>query len=464
MHSYTQLLTSFSWEKTREHTEKNKQLFVSSGCFPTFHNLLLTLCNNEKLYFSLEFLEARWFQKKTHLFNSYSSLIDMLLVFKISDVKSVSSGVGGNSSQVTAAAAAKDLKEQRQIYMRQVSAHLAEFCTLRLKCICIYESISKFPMSASTEECIYPLCAEISSLMTDVSAKLQDTLYEGIKANLQDELGLLHSLLEGSLSISQWKFVPATYNLQHCHSILSKWKPIFTNRYRHSGGFRVNLLFGFGIEKNSNPTLALYNWFVKFYQMLNSKATFYFYESFSSSLSPDELKSVLPKMSYDYVTKTMNFLKKNDGNYLRLYINREAVAGGIRHGYTLQSADARTCEETSSLERDKLPLSSVDGEGTNKQQFSLVLHLPRQSVFEDTDDLIHDFLAKVSNNDSNDQKYQSFPLNDSKTTIFCGVVDNTMSVVYSMRGIRSEKDAQVQPHFNDLISRLKMKRVILTGR
>ena len=71
----------------------------------------MTLCNNEKLYFSLEFLEARWFQKKTHLFNSYSSLIDMLLVFKISDVKSVSSGVGGNSSQVTAAAAAKDLKE-----------------------------------------------------------------------------------------------------------------------------------------------------------------------------------------------------------------------------------------------------------------------------------------------------------------------------------------------------------------
>ena len=70
---------------------------------------------------------------------------------------------------------------------------------------------------------------------------------------------------------------PPHHDLLYEHS-LSKWKPIFTNRYRHSGGFRVNLLFGFGIEKNSNPTLALYNWFVKFYQMLNSKATFYFYE------------------------------------------------------------------------------------------------------------------------------------------------------------------------------------------
>ena len=46
------------------------------------------------------------------------------------------------------------------------------------------------------------------------------------------------------------------------------------------------------------------------------------------------MKQVLSKMSFDFVNQANLFLRKCDGNYLRLYLRVEKDFSKVSHGYT----------------------------------------------------------------------------------------------------------------------------------
>jgi len=408
-HGYLSFLGAFSWDKAREITEKNKIIITSYS--PQFFNLLLTLCQNEKVYYSLEFLEQKWFLKRDQLRSSYSQLQINFLSAKLTEPSTTSDNGTDN-----------------------ISKHLANFCLLRSKCISIYQNLSKASMSASYDRS----CSSVESLLDEISECLQGAFFDSLKINMLDELRALFALLRASFYISIWDFVRSTYNLQKAYSIIAKWKPVFSGK--NSGTFRSSL-FGFG-EKVSNPTSALYNWFEKMYKFLNSKSTFYFYESFSQSLTNDEMKQVLSKMSFDFVNQANLFLRKCDGNYLRLYLRVEKDFSKVSHGYTT--------------------LKFVENfNETSEKNFAVVLSLPQIYTSECHD---IDLLRKAYSTKSL-RFNEKLVLNlNKKSTIFCVLVDNYMSLVISMKGNRSEKETSIQSYLNDTLQKLRPRRVAFNSR
>ena len=60
-------------------------------------------------------------------------------------------------------------------------------------------------------------------------------------------------------------------------------------------------------------------------------------QSYSQSLSLEELRHVCGKTSYDFAGRATSFLKKHDGEYVQLYLTRNKRDGPIRHGYQFPS-------------------------------------------------------------------------------------------------------------------------------
>ncbi|XP_076806486.1 KICSTOR subunit 2-like isoform X1 [Clavelina lepadiformis] len=412
--TYFHHLGTFAWDKAKEFSEKEKQDFLPNP----FQIALTSLAHQEKLYYSLAFLEQKsWFGRRDSHRIAYLGLEASL--------RNIQQKENRDSDQ-------QHQQDSASTTMSAICVQLADFCSIRLSCIALYGQILKTLPSGSLDE----ICSEINKII-EVSMKLSSELINPLQESLHDELNAVLSLLQSSQAISSWEYVNAVHNIQDVASTIAKWKPILAKNQGSSLTFRSGF-FGFGEKSSSNPTSALCNWMEKFFNFLISKFTFYFYENLSNTTSSEEMKSALSKLSFDFVSKSLNLVKKYDAKNISLVMDTRDLFIGPTHGFTF----------TDPTDNPSL-INPV-------QDFTALLSLPQSSS---GDTFLFKSVLWTRMDELQPDKLLCNLSEDKKSTFFLTQIENKIYLVVTFNGQRSEKDAHLLSYFNEALQNLKLKRI-----
>nr|XP_002131897.1 KICSTOR complex protein C12orf66 homolog [Ciona intestinalis] len=413
-HNYFGNLGGFMCDKAKEFAEKEKLPFLPSN----LQVALVNLAQHEKVYFSLTFLEQKsWFARRDSLKNSYSILQSLFLSIVKQEHKVSTSG---------------DFETDGELPENLVSTvcfQLSEFCSARLECISLYIQMFKTALAPPLDT----LCEEVKLLLESYPQKFPHDCLRNIQTCISDELTALLALLQARQDIFKWNYTGAIYNLDDAHEVLLKWKP---QAMKHQGSSFRGSFFGFG-EKLSNPTSGLYVWMEKFFQTLKSQFTFYFYEVLCNTGSSDEMKQMLSKTSYDFVSKALLHIKRNDFSHLFLILNtREQSTTALKYGYPLPDLNDQTCV----------------------QNYRIMLTLPHTS----NDHVTHiQYLLQNKTDELNLEKVVSHTSSEDNKTFFCAQIDHKIFIIIVCNGLRGDKDSNVTLYLNEVLNQLKLRKIAL---
>lgn len=356
----------------------------------------------EKNYFSLIFLEQKWFGRRDPLKNTYAALEADLRNSSKQQTK-LQTGEGGQATSAI---------------QTTVGDQLANFCLCRIDCIEVYESCLRSSVSFQDIE------AAIAELLQKHDMKFAHPVLKAISSAIASEMKTFQLLLNSSTLISERKFFSSLMQLHTIHRTLVSWQPLLNKEQSHTYSFRTGL-FGFGEKHATSSVSALYDWMDKFYQSLVSKFSFYFFSQLSKQGKPEEMKAVLAKTSYDYVTKCQAFCKKIDPSHVLLVSELDEPSMFSQES----SMDPRTCFEVPSpcpgyifLEVSLFMKSKADEITAEK----VVYHYSREI----------------------------------DCSFYAAQTDPGVTLVIVAIGRKSEKDSYILNFANDVIGRTKPKRIL----
>ncbi|XP_039260898.2 KICSTOR subunit 2-like [Styela clava] len=277
--AYFNFISTVACDKAKELVEKEKD----KAPIP-LQSALVLLAQCEKSYYSLAFLEQKWFGRRDPLKNTYLTLqTELQTVLKQMD------------------------KTDKSVTVSTCEG-LVNFCSCRVDCIELYETALRNIPNKDLEKLI-------SDLIQKHESKLQYHTLKSILDSFMSEFETFRQLVGASLLIAEWNFFTSLIELHKIHQTLAVWQPLLSKDQHHT--LRPGL-FGFGERHSTSPVSALYQWMAKYFQSLVSKFSFYFYYSLNFQGQGDEMKIFLSKTSYDYVAKALNFCKKLDSTYVLL--------------------------------------------------------------------------------------------------------------------------------------------------
>lgn len=396
--TYFSHISSVACDKAKEHVEKRKNIDPA-----VLQTGLVQFAFCEKSYYSLVFMEQRWFGRKDPLKSAYLSLRN--------ELNSLTKIIENGSSEG---------KFDAKLCI-DVAENLSLFCSCRIDCIELYESATR---TAAFEE----LDTAISNLLDKLKSTQDCAPMKPITDSFVSEFETFKKLIRSSLLISEWNFFDSLIELHKIHRTLAVWQPLLSKEQHHTYSFRPGLL-GFGERRSSSPVSAIYQWMARYFQELVSKFSFYFYGTLYKMGFTDDMKTFLSKSSYDYVSKIMNFCKKLDSCYVLL-----CAIGN---------------ENTSIL---------VDV--ANKMTHARVLELPCNIPVSLQSNL--DIFLYNKSEDITIEKIAYLYDKGLNYSFYALQTDPGMIFVIAILGKRSEKDSYITNFLNETAARLHSKRVFST--
>uniref|UniRef100_H2ZHV7 Uncharacterized protein n=1 Tax=Ciona savignyi TaxID=51511 RepID=H2ZHV7_CIOSA len=319
---------------------------------------------------------------------------------------------------------------EQESLISAICLQLSDFCAARLECLSLYIQMYKSTLSSP----LHTLCSEVEVLLESYPAKISHDCLKRIQDCVTEELTVLLALLQAGQKISEWNYTGALYDMDEAHEVLVRWKPLVMN---HQGSTFRGSFFSFG-EKSSTPASGLYLWMEKFFQTLKSRFTFYFYEALSTSGSADELKQILSRVKYDFVTKSMSHIKRNDFQQLLLVLDTKGNDMPPQVGYSFPTLS------------DSPPTASSAGD------YSVVLNLPPACNVQPVFSLINDKMDELKQ-----EKIVYYSSVETSKTYFCAQADQKIFIVLVCGGYRNEKDSNLIVYFNEVLNNLKLKKIAL---
>lgn len=397
--AYFSHISSVACDKAKEQVEKRGKNTEPSS----LQNALVQFALCEKSYYSLVFMEQRWFGRKDPLKSSYLSLRNDLV--GLLRTLENSSGDGKYDAKLCI----------------DVVENVSLFCSCRIDCIELYESATR---SAAFEE----LDTSIANLLDKAKPAQGFAPMKPFTDSFLSEFETFKKLIKSSLLISEWNFFDSLIELHKIHRTLAGWQPLLSKEQHHTYSFRPGL-FGLGERRSSSPVSAIYQWMARYFQELVSKFSFYFYGTLFKMGFTDDMKSFLSKSSYDYVSKIFNFCKKLDSCYVLL-----CAIGN---------------ENTSVL---------VDV--TNKMTHARVLELPSNIPVSLQSNL--DIFLYNKSEDITIEKIAYLYDKGLNYSFYALQTDPGMIFVIAILGKKSEKDSYITNFLNETAARLHSKRVFST--
>lgn len=393
---FFKLIANVTCDKAKEHAEKGK-----IGALPSaVQSALIHFSQCEKNYFSLAFLEQKWFGRKDPLKNAYLTLhCDLKTIAKLE-----SRSAEGTGQALVGTG-----------YVIPVCENLANFCLARADCVDLYELCLR---SISMKE----LAKSLNEITQKHIDKFQHPLFQAIHDSFVTEFETFKCLVSTSVLISEYSYFSSLISLHKIHRTLQTWQPLVTKDSHHSYSFRSGI-FGFG-EKHSLSVSALYQWMIKYYQSLVSKFSFYFYKLLSSQTKPEEIKALLSKTNYDYISRTLLFCKKTDPAYV-----------------LLASASNELGEKPD------------DAPG-----YKAVLELPG-SISEQLHWSVINMLLRDRADDLSSEKIVHFHDKSQDFTYYIAHADLGIALVVVVSGTRKEKDSYIVGYINEIVTNTRPKRV-----
>lgn len=398
--AYFSHISSVACDKAKEQVEKRKN--TESAAFQA-GLVQFALC--EKSYYSLVFMEQRWFGlgRRDPLKNGYLSLRNELLTL----IESLENGPSkGNFDD--------------KLYI-DVAENLSLFCSCRIDCIELYESATG---SAALEE----LDTSISNLLVRIQPSQDFSPMKPITNSLISEFETFKKLIRSSLLISEWNFFESLIELHKIHRTLAVWQPLLSKEQHHTYSFRGGF-WGIGEKRSSSPVSAIYQWMARYFQEMVSKFSFYFYGKLHKMGFTDDMKTLLSKSSYDYVSKIFTFCKKLDSCYVLL-----CAIGNENTSILVDVANKMTHARV--LE---LPCNIPTSVQSNLDIF----------LYNKSEDITMEKIAYLYDKGLN---YSFYALQTDPGMIF----------VIAILGKKSEKDSYITNFLNETAARLHSKKVFST--
>ncbi|KAE8615431.1 hypothetical protein XENTR_v10008516 [Xenopus tropicalis] len=312
LHTFFSHLGNFSYDKAKDHVEKEKEGNKSAGAsWSLMLAALAHLAAAEKAYHSMSFLGQKpggqsFFSRKDSIRTNYTSLYNELK-------KVVTTGrnaVGGT---------APHLEE----LLSHLSEQLCYFVQAHMEIADFYEKM--YTLSSQKFINSEELVSILEAILKKYSSRFHHPILSPLESGFQLEVDVLTHLLKAQSLIYEWKFLPALVNLHNAHTKLQTWGQIFEKQKETK-----KHLFGGQSQKVAQPPY-LFLWLMKFKNLLLAKFSFYFHEALSRQTS--EMKALTAKTNPDYFGKISSFIRKYDAVNVSLIYDTRGSENFQGHGY-----------------------------------------------------------------------------------------------------------------------------------
>ena len=418
LESFFCTLANFHFDRAKEFAEKEKEMFKPEpGTLWT--NLLSCLIQFpciEKGYFMMLFVERRLLRRET---------IKPLYLALLSDLK----------KQIAVEGSLENNLHGIEAISFDLSKQLIQFIRARICMIEFYELLVKSSCSHGKDK--KSISKSILDIVTEFNKEFHHPILDPLKTSFTSEADVVHNLMRLEIQLAEWDFFESFLLLRECQSKLNSWIAISPTLDPREQLFSSK---GFFRKKNIEVPF-LYEWLYRFYDHLISKFAFYFCTTLSTHIPPLEMKTLLSRISIDFISKLSAFQKKSDAASVSLVLESSKKASNFSgHGYHLSS--------------------TIRSQPTGMNSYPSVVNIPDVSPIEHWPNIIsiiNDHSIELSVTDKIVYFY------DSKlaSSYFLIKVDLFMTIVVIYSTKKKERDSYITSTLIEIRSQLDLDKLYL---
>jgi hypothetical protein len=279
LHTYFTHLSQISYDKAKEHVEKEKEAYKSTqlSVWGTFLHFLQQLILTEKSYIELGFLQTKnksFLRKDNSLRSHYEALRSDLR--KLED---------------NCKAAVLDRRVQHYCQ------NIYQFLNARVNMIDLYERI--YTMGLNNQFMYSDMLKYIQNLIEKHSLDFTDISLTPAKAAFGLEVEILEQLFRALTELQRLQFLPSLALIHGAHTRLTLWESKIPNRENWKISFLKN-----------NPLPALFQWLQKLKGSVLSKFSLYFHDTLAQQTTPNDMRHLCAKLHHDHYQKMVSFYRK----------------------------------------------------------------------------------------------------------------------------------------------------------
>lgn len=422
LESFFRLISQFSHEKARDLADKEKDnhkaMFASS--WGLFVISLTQFSMAEKAYMSLGFLEHKGFfsRSKDTLRSVYQSLA--LEFHKVEEnVRS--------EDQLAHFGLPHPSVEFEQL-IAHLCGQLVQFVLARQRTMEFYEQVS----TMGTYKLInyQDLMMVISEIMQTNNRNFHHPLLSHLKSSFIYECEIISHLLQCQILMTELQFLPSLLQLHHAHSKLASWGASAQQAKEVKKST-------FGGSSKHAPLPALYNWLLKYKQVLLSKFSLYFYDLLQKQTHQSEIKTICSKLSDDFINRIITFQRKSDATHVSLVLDTQGIQQRCKgSGYHFPK---KYTEEPKGL--DSFP--------------AIFSYPPDRQVQNHWPNIV----MLINNRGSDNDKVTCIYDKTAQSTYFMTQVDLRITFVIIFECKKSEKDTYINNFMGDMRTNLNCARL-----
>ncbi|XP_065647503.1 KICSTOR subunit 2 [Hydra vulgaris] len=409
-------LANFHFDQARESIEREKEesKHEPETLYTNLLSCLIPLPNIEKGYFMMLFVERRLLRRET-IKPLYLNLLSDLKKHVCVDNEDALHGIDAISF---------DLSKQ-----------LVQFINARICMIDFYESLVRTSWSHTKDRKLISIA--ISEIISKFNKEFHHPMLDPLKISFTTEVDVVQCLMRLEIQLAEWDFFESFLLLRECHSKINSWFVVST-----TSDLREQLFFNKNFFRKKNVELPfLYEWLNRFYELLISKFAFYFHTTLSSHILQQEKKTLLSRLSVDYVTKLTDFQKKSGAFCISLVLDASKKASTYcGHGYHLPS--------------------TIRSPPTGMNSYPSVLNIPDVNIKEHWPNIIsmiNDNSMTLNVTDKIVHVYDSM----LQSSYFLIKVDLLMTLVVTYNTKKKEKDSYVTSILSEIRSQLDLDKLYL---
>ncbi|XP_008191698.1 KICSTOR subunit 2 [Tribolium castaneum] len=279
LHTYFTHLSQISYDKAKEHVEKEKEIYKGAqlSLWGTFLNFLHHLILTEKSYIELGFLQTKnksFLRKDNSLRSIYESLR--------SDLRKLEDNC---KSTVT----------DRRV--QHYCQNIYQFLNARINMIDLYERI--YTMGLNNQFMYADMLKYVQNIIEKHSLDFTDISLTPVKATFGLEIEILEQLFKALTELQRLQFLPSLALIHGAHTRLALWESKIPNRENWKISFLKN-----------NPLPALFQWLQKLKGSVLSKFSLYFHDTLAQQTTPTDMRHLCAKLHHDHYQKMVSFHRK----------------------------------------------------------------------------------------------------------------------------------------------------------
>ncbi|XP_063927860.1 KICSTOR subunit 2-like isoform X2 [Zophobas morio] len=279
LHTYFTHLSQISYDKAKEHVEKEKEAYKGAQltAWGTFLSFLQQLILTEKSYIEIGFLQTKnkGFLRKD---NSLRSIYEALR----SDLRKLE-----DNCKAT-------IVDRR---VQHYCQNIYQFLNARVNMIDLYERI--YTMGLNNQFMYSDTLKYIQNLIERHSLDFADISLTPAKAAFGLEVEILEQLFRALTELQRLQFLPSLALIHGAHTRLTLWESKIPNRENWKISFLKN-----------NPLPALFQWLQKLKGAVLSKFSLYFHDTLAQQTTPNEMRQLCAKLHHDHYQRMVSFHRK----------------------------------------------------------------------------------------------------------------------------------------------------------